>query len=97
MDTDWAFRPDMHSYLGLQMNARFEWIPFNGTVVNPDGRSAVLAHVIIPVADDSEAAAVARSVSYENTADSDVVISFTKAGISHSYVFNKTSDGLILK
>jgi hypothetical protein len=97
MEDDWEFRPDMHAYLGLQMNARFEWIPFNGTVVNPDGRSSVLAHVILPVADESEAAAVARSVSREKNADSDVVISFAKAGRSHSYVFKNRKGGLVLE
>ena len=97
MEDEWEFRPDRHAYLGLQMNARFEWIPFNGTVVRPDGSSAVLAHVILPVADESEAAAITRSVSRTKGPDSGLTISFTKAGKSYSYTFEKGAGGLVLK
>ncbi len=96
-DEDWSFRPDSHAYIALQVNARFQWIPFNGTVVRPAGNSAVLAHVILPVSGEAEAAAVARSAAVEKNVDDGTVITFTKAGESYRYEFADTADGLALK
>jgi hypothetical protein len=96
-DEDWTYRPDRHAYLALQMNARFQWIPFNGTVVNPAGNSTVLAHVILPVTSEDEAASVARSVRYAGTGDNGMVITFAKAGETYRFEFVKTAEGLVLK
>jgi hypothetical protein len=97
INDNWTFRPDKHAYLALQKNARFEWIPFIGTVVKPVGNNAVLAHIIIPVEDESEAAEIARSASRKSNAEGGLTFAFIKDGKSHSYTFERKTDGLVLE
>ena len=90
-------RPGRHASLQLIENARFEWLPYVDTVVHPAGTRTVLAHIIVPVDDDSEAAGIKASVTavFDNTGG--FTIGFEKDGKRSLFEFRNTADGLVLK
>ncbi|MBT4485706.1 MAG: hypothetical protein HOC71_18720, partial [Candidatus Latescibacteria bacterium] len=94
IDGDFTFRPAGHAYQALQKNVRFQWIPYNGTVLHAPGNRTVIAHIILPVTGDSEARAIVNSAerSFDNTGN--FILSFVKKGEMYRYMFKKEKDGL---
>jgi hypothetical protein len=88
----WAFRPGRHAYLALQRQASFQWFPYNGTVLRASGGRTVLAHVILPVADDAEAAKILKTMKRSG----DFSLSFDYRGKRHEYRFRRDGEGLVL-
>ncbi len=94
-ETPVTVREGRHAYVPVRKEARFDWIPYVDTVVEAQGKNTVLGTVVLPVQDEREAAAIARSAGI-NTDSSGVTLSFVKDGITQNYSFEKTKDGLVL-
>ncbi|MFC1608371.1 heparinase II/III family protein [Candidatus Latescibacterota bacterium] len=97
VDGDFSFRPDRHAYQALFKTASFQWIPFNGTVVEARSDRTILAHVILPVSGDKEAATVARSVTKTSDDAGNYRLSFRAVGMKHTFNFVQGNDGFILE
>lgn len=91
------FRPDRHAYLALQKQAKFKWIPYNGTVVNIKKDRTVLAHIILPVKDESEAKTIVKSAKRSYGGSGDFELLFIKDGKAYKYKFKKSAEGLVLE
>ena len=96
-EAEYTFRPARHAYMALQKQARFNWIPYNGTVLNAPGKQTVIAHIILPVKDDSEAVQIKNSVQRKVDSSGNLTVSFAKDGETHTFFFKKEKDGLILE
>ena len=96
IDGDFTFRPSRHAYQAIQKQAGFTWIPYNGTVLKAADINTVIAHVILPVDDDSEARKIVKSVRRTASGSGGVEISFVKDGKRYRYTFAKGVDGLVL-
>ena len=92
-----TLRPGKHAILMAQRNARFRSVPYFGTVTESEGGVTVLGTVILPVADEDEAAAVAGSVALQDDGSGTLRLSFVKDGETFSYAFAESKDGLVLK
>ncbi|MFC1692876.1 heparinase II/III family protein [Candidatus Latescibacterota bacterium] len=97
INSSFTFRPARHAYLALQKTAQFQWIPYNGTVLNASGNRTVIAHIILPVADDNEAQKIMNSAERSVDSSGNLSISLTKAGKTYNYLFKKGIDGLFLE
>ncbi len=89
----WSFRPGRHAYQALQKQAAFKWIPYNGTVLHAKDSRTVLAHVILPVVDATEAAKVAKSMRRAG----DFSLSFDYRGKKHEFRFARKDGGLMME
>jgi hypothetical protein len=94
---DFSFRPGRHAYQAIFKKSTFRWIPYNGTVVEARAKDTVLAHIILPVEDDTEAEAIVKSVKRNVDGNRTITLAFEKAGESYRYSFEKTGEGLVLK
>ncbi len=92
-----AFRPGHHTYLAIFKRANVQEIPYNGTVVKASGTSTLLAHVILPVADDAEAKKIVKSVKRSLDSKGNLTLSFEKTGAKYVYAFENTGKGLVLR
>ncbi len=90
---EWAFRPGRHAYLALQRQAAFQWMPYTGTVLSAPEERTVLAHVVLPAADEAEAVKVAKSLQRSG----DLALSFTYRGKKYAFRFRREADGLVLE
>ncbi len=97
VEGDFSFRPARHAYLALQKTARFQQIPYNGTVVSVKGSRTVLAHIILPVDDESEAQFIVDSARSSIDGGGTYTLSFAKDGKTYSYKFNTSQYGLVLQ
>ena len=93
MDNDWKFRPGRHPYLALQREANFQWLPYTGTVLSATGERTILAHVILPVNNETEAATVAKTVKISG----DFILSFEYRGKKEEFRFKREGAGLVLE
>ena len=90
-------RPGSLASLQLIENARLEWLPYIDTVTHPKGKSAVIAHIIVPVNGDDEASRIAKSAVMESGKSGGLVIGFVKDGKRERFEFKKTEAGLVLE
>ncbi len=97
IDGKFAFRPARHAYLALQKQARFQWIPYNGTVVHAPDNRTILAHIILPVDDEGEARAIVNSAERSLDSTGNLMLSFVKDGTTYLYNFKREKDGLVLE
>ena len=93
---EFSFREGSHAYQAVFKVSTFKWIPYNGTVIRARAKNTVLTHIILPVADESEAKEITESVSRRVDEKGNLTLSFDKAGQSFSYSFKMTDDGLVL-
>ena len=80
--------------LMAQSNAQFKWVPYFGTVVKAEKEKTVIGTIILPVADEKEAASIAGSVKKSNEG-SGLTISFVKNGKTFTYKYKNSPDGLV--
>ena len=97
VDGDFTFRPGRHACQPVNANRRFFWVPYFGTVVKAGSDNTIIATIILPVDDDSEAMGIVSSVKRTVDDSGNLTISFTKAGKTYSYTYIKGTDGLVLK
>ena len=97
VDGDYTFRPGKHACQPVNATRNFFWIPYFGTVLKAKSTDTVIATVILPVDDDSEAASIARSVKRSVDGSGNLSLSFTKAGKTYQYSYKKGSEGLVLE
>lgn len=95
-DEPFAFRPERHAYQALFKNEAFKWIPYNGTVVTAKNDKTVIAHIILPVADEKEAARIAGSVKKTTDGSGGINFSLAKGGKKYVYAFTANNEGLVL-
>ena len=94
---DFSFRPGRHAYLPVRKQSRFQWTPYNGTILHSEKTRTVLAHIILPVENDSEAESIRDSIQHEETRTGEYTLSFDWKGQTYTFQFSKTSDCLRLK
>lgn len=97
IDGAFSFRPDHHTYMAVFKKSQVVSIPYNGTVVKALGGKTILAHVILPVKDDSEARLITTSVRRNLDSAGNLTVAFEKTGQKYSYVFEKSGDWLKLR
>ena len=97
IDGGFTFRPGRHAYQALQKQADFQWIPYNGTVLKAKGTKTVIAHIILPVKDDSEAHSIVTSGKTSCDSQGNCSLSFSYHGKSYNYVFKYDKDGFVLE
>ena len=97
VEGDFAFRQSRHAYMAIQKQANLRWIPYNGTVVHAEGSRTVLAHIILPVDDESEVQSIVDSARRSIDGGGTYTLSFVRNGETYRYVFKKTGDGLVLE
>jgi arylsulfatase A-like enzyme len=90
-----VMRAGSHSYRPVKKDAEPVVIPYVGSVVRAATGTTRLATLIVPVADEAEALAIARSVKVAAGADR-WSFSFTRAGQTQSYRF-VGADRLVLE
>ena len=88
-----AFRPDSHHYLAFQKQASFQRIPYNGTVLHAASGNTIIAHIILPVKDEAEAAQVVKS----SRRSGNFTLSCEYRGKKYEYRFRKDAEGLVLE
>lgn len=93
IEEKFTFRPDSHPYLAFQKQASFQRIQYNGTVIHAASEYTILAHIILPVKDESEAQAVVKSARRSG----DFIISYEYRGKKYEYRFRKEGEGLVLE
>lgn len=92
---DVRMRPGTHAYTPDVKDAKLVQIPYVGSVVRATGATTWMATLILPVDDEAEAEAVARSIRITGSADR-FAFSFSKSGRVHAYRFSGTG-GLVLE
>ncbi len=90
-----SMRPGSHSYRPVKKDAETIVIPYVGSVVRAASATTRLATVVVPVADEEEAAAVARSVKASLGGDRPW-FSFRKGNRTFAYRFSGPG-GLVLE
>lgn len=88
--------PDRHSFRAEQKNARLRLIPYVDTELNATAAETIISTIVLPVADETEARAVAESVERSVGNDGDLTLSFTAKGRTHTYRYQRSDDGLVL-
>ena len=92
-----SFRQSKHDYMALQKNAQQKWLPYNGTVLKAHGDRTIIAHIILPVEDNSETSKIVKSTKSSLKHSGDYTLSFIKNGKTYSYKFVKGPEGLLLE
>ena len=88
--------PDRHSFRAEQKNARLRLIPYIDTELNASSAETIISTIVLPVADKTEARAVAESVERSVGDDGGLTLSFTTKGGIHTYRYERSDDGLVL-
>jgi hypothetical protein len=92
-----TFRPGKHAILAVQKNASFKWVPYIGTVLKATKENTVMATVILPVNDDSEAEMIVKSVKKSFDGSGNFTLSFAKNKKTYTYKYKKGADGLVME
>jgi hypothetical protein len=75
----------------------FAWINYFGTIVKADKDKTLIATIILPVTDDTEAQKIAKSISKTVDKNGSYTLSFSKAGKQYRYVYKNDNEGLLLE
>ncbi|MBN1292493.1 MAG: heparinase II/III family protein [Candidatus Latescibacteria bacterium] len=97
IDGDFINKAGSHTYMAIQKNAQLQRIPYCGTFIHPSGKRTVLAHIILPVEDETETLAIIDSVQRSTDNNGTKQFSFTKNGIRYDYTFLMGNNGLVLE
>jgi len=92
-----SFREGKHPSLPVIENARFEFVPFFGTVVKAADAATLIGTVICPVDGKPGADALARSVVLKRDSSGGAMLSFRRNGKTVSCRFTRTDAGLLLE
>lgn len=96
-DNPVIMRSDKHPYLPVRQNAGFQWIPYFGAVTKAFKTKTDVVTVIFPVKDSKSAEELMMSLSKSVDNAGNLTVGFTANGISHRYLFVRTTDGFVLK
>ncbi len=88
------FRGGQHAYQPIHATRPFQRLPYFGVVTNLKEKTTLMASVILPVIDDAEAQAVARSLSLDEKGK-EVTVKFNYRGESYDFSYEQGADGLI--
>ncbi len=97
VDGNFTLRPGRYACQPVNANRRFFWVPYFGTVVKAGSDNTIIATIILPVDDDSEARGIVSSVKRTVDDSGNLTISFTKTGKKYSCTYIKGKDGLVLE
>ena len=95
-DAPVKYVPDRHSFRAEQKNARLRLIPYVDTELNAATAETIISTIVLPVADKTEARAVAESVERSVDKDGGLTLSFIAKGRTHRYRYERDKDGLVL-
>ena len=97
VDGNYILRPGKHDVLPVQEKVPFKWIPYCGTVVIARDTTTVIATIILPVEDDTEAKEIFKSAKRSEDSLGNITVSFAKSGRTYSYRYEKEPEGLVLR
>jgi hypothetical protein len=97
VENAFTIREDRHAYLPVNATAEFTWIPFFGVVSKAPHEQNLIASIILPVHDKSEAEQIAASANLTQDNQNNVKIAFAKNGQNFSFEFDASQTGLRLK
>jgi hypothetical protein len=95
--TSFQFRTGRHADLPVMATAQFKWIPYFGAVLTAESEKTDIVTIILPVKDDAEAAAVAKSAGLSRDGGGIVSVKFARGGKNYSYRFANGAEGLALE
>ena len=93
---DYCFREGKNPFLPVQKNAAFQWIPYFGTVLHAKNEKTIVATLVMPVEEKTEALKIVESIERKIDDAGNMILSFKHNGNFYSYTFKETRDGLIL-
>ncbi len=96
-ETAFRFRSGRHADLPVMEDARFEWIPYFGTVLSARDEKTALATIILPVKDENEAKAVTASAKLKRDGDETMTVRFARGGREYTFRFERGAEGLALE
>ena len=97
IDGDFTIRPGKHISQPINALKDFSWIPYFGTVVKAGSNKTIIATIILPVDNDSEARRIVNSVEGKVDSAGNLTLSFVKKGKTYSYYYKNDKSGLVLE
>ena len=91
-----TYAPDRHSFRAEQKNARLRLIPYVDAELKAAASETLISTIVLPVADKTEARAVAESIARTIEGDGGLTLSFTAKGRTHRYRYERDVNGLVL-
>ena len=95
----YAFEENRHAFQRVREGTDFAWIPYFDTVITARNERTVLGSIILPVADEGEAARICDSVSRKGNGRDSLEIAFSYGGKRYTYMYswvNGEKEGLLL-
>ena len=90
-----SLREGRHACQPVNATRGFFWIDYFGTVVEAPGTDNLVGAIVAPVENAAEAQRIADSVKLDRSGGG-ATLSFTRAGRTYTYTYDKTGDGLVL-
>ena len=97
IDEGFTFRPGKHADQPVQKTASFKWIPYCSSVVTAQSTTTVIATIILPVEDDTEAKEIVKSTKRTEDSFGNLTVSFILAGKTYIYRYEKGPDGFVFE
>lgn len=94
---EYAFRDGKHAFLPVKKDARFQWIPYFGTVTTAQQKKTIIATLILPVESLADAQRIRESVQFQQSKDGSISLSFTDRNEPHIFEFLSKTSGLVLR
>ena len=82
-----------HSALAHHRKREFRHIPFFGSVTTAQHKQTYILTIILPVKDDTEAFEIQSSITEIADSSGNLIVSFVKDKMTHSYEFEMLDDG----
>ena len=96
-DSKFEIREGKHPIQPVNGRIDFKWDPYFGTVVKAANEHTIISTIILPVNDDDEAQNIVKSIEHTTDKNGNIILAFTKSGEKHSFEYNPTKTGLLLK
>jgi len=96
-DGDFEIRAGKHPYLPVRKEAKFQWIPYFGTVLTAESGKTDIITLVLPVKDEKEASRAAESAARKTDDAGNLTVSFRKDGKRYAYTYIRTPEGLVLR
>jgi hypothetical protein len=94
LDENFSLETGRHAYMAVFKQSSHQWIPYMDMVTTTSGNTAVIAHVLAPVADEAEAQALVGAIR-RTTSGGAFTLTIPYRGDTFTVSFTETADGLV--
>ena len=95
-EQDFSITQGRHPSQMVNATQAFSWIPFFDITLNSTEKRTIIAHLILPVDNESQVGDIMASKKIESNSDGDLSISFNYKDQPFKYHFKNNILGLIL-